>query len=1021
MIRRSSAVSIINTGSQFQPDEIMNNPYLDITFEPDGGEEAGQYLELWKPSAKLSRLENAAKGEYSYLLFSLSYAILPSNACVDLKYATMNVRSLVNYVRPDYFGYDVIKFSDTNGLAFLKAIQDNLQYEEDLCDSDSFFNMLAMFSTLNNMASMGENVHRNPDDAQCSNYLMEPAVLLQLPFDSAKFLQWLALAQNLVFSLELEMVEFVSGWPLDAKVADVYLQLLLMVRKLKQRVAFGFALIADMMDRYPGKDEKFPAMIMKEILLPCAPLISFFKDRGMLMLEQVKKQSWPFKKRSKDREELVTFSGSLLDPALDAVFSHCIFSNDYWENFQKQNCFFPPLEDNFEDLLERICEWESDEQTSACLKPFSLSEEDHRPDKEECPENFSLKESIKSIFELCVSSGMVKVDSKIKTAADLYLVLKDLPKEKLAPFSCIKKCARTLEILKKKQKKDIVMGVTEYVTQKHSLLQTKRRIALACKSLAEILKKNLVAVMKDGKIPPFDAEEIKSSIGTVKSQKVTKEDILKSGFSDVFATGILPNLPKFEVKDEHEDYLNEVANYFQIKIRTLVYKIMKDSLACLDNKFLEVYQDWDFIQYLLPTLIARFLTVKRAFGSKVSSSRIFRFLDELVGYYQEQVESHIVSNGTPTPPPTPNLLQLESKYSTFKICDCTGVNYGRLSSAYSIMAMRYEEFTRLMEWIGFGENCENIYHAPGLVKGDDYKWLKTSDSVGNFKTFKRLFWKINSELSENHRQQMESILNGFANSLEKFRDRIFVLLMLARRSFGLPPYGAVIPSNTRLSNLHQTLAILSEMKIFTEISLFHLWKDADIPVCFFYLAIMKFFHLWNSHLLGIDNPARFCMDKYHSGRYCNTMTDNAKVNPELHLLKLSEIFAQLRKRDMEVSKGHIPPYSVPIECGSLVRETVQQFMDGDVDAFLHTIRCLLFPSAEEEENAPKRKKVCAVCGLWEGYMGAKLKLCRMCRDDIDNTSVPKLWYCGKLCKKKAFKDGTHNALHDEYLISQLQI
>jgi hypothetical protein len=133
-----------------------------------------------------------------------------------------------------------------------------------------------------------------------AEFLLEPWLVMQLPWHPALYYQWLAAALPEVFKAKKQLSEFYY-WPVPKQTFLAVAKLLSMVETLHRRIILGFRLInwlPNSKDSYSSGfdlNSNIALLILNLIVLPSLPTIEFFVgDKFNTVVRAVKRMAWSY-------------------------------------------------------------------------------------------------------------------------------------------------------------------------------------------------------------------------------------------------------------------------------------------------------------------------------------------------------------------------------------------------------------------------------------------------------------------------------------------------------------------------------------------------------------------------------------------------------------------------------------------------------------------------------------------------------------------------------------------------------
>jgi hypothetical protein len=181
-------------------------------------------------------------------------------------------------------------------------------------DTESETKLYLAFATYHSSSTQKQLFADEGDLHLCESpaeFLLEPWLLMQVPWHPAVYYQWLiaALAEELK-AME-QLVEFYV-WPVPKRLVSAVCKLLMMVEKLHQRLLCGFRLINWLANDNKDSCSRFDTncqtvqSILNLVILPSLPTIEFLVgDKFNIMANALKRMAWPSEGRLTAEEELV--------------------------------------------------------------------------------------------------------------------------------------------------------------------------------------------------------------------------------------------------------------------------------------------------------------------------------------------------------------------------------------------------------------------------------------------------------------------------------------------------------------------------------------------------------------------------------------------------------------------------------------------------------------------------------------------------------------------------------------------
>jgi len=141
-----------------------------------------------------------------------------------------------------------------------------------------------------------------------AEFLLEPWLLMQVPWNPAVYYQWLIAALAEVLRAKQQLVEF-HTWLVGENLFSAVAKLLTQVETLHRRIILGFDLINWLSNSHvvsSGFDINCQAVecILNMVVLPSLPVIEFLlDDKFNIMVRALKRMAWPTEIQSTAAEE----------------------------------------------------------------------------------------------------------------------------------------------------------------------------------------------------------------------------------------------------------------------------------------------------------------------------------------------------------------------------------------------------------------------------------------------------------------------------------------------------------------------------------------------------------------------------------------------------------------------------------------------------------------------------------------------------------------------------------------------
>ena len=193
-----------------------------------------------------------------------------------------------------------VKFNESLGIDLIHAIAD--KFEEIILLSGTEINngilVKEVYNILYNLVSDYCSIPSHGCDEKpklCTNakdFVLEPCVLIQLPWKTVLLHQWLVVALIEVLLIEKESMEL-RHWPLPENLVAVASETLLLIKNLKERITLGFAIMCRMAHTHPNIDPNLHGYIMDVVVAPSVPVLSFLvTGKARQVVKSIKMMAW---------------------------------------------------------------------------------------------------------------------------------------------------------------------------------------------------------------------------------------------------------------------------------------------------------------------------------------------------------------------------------------------------------------------------------------------------------------------------------------------------------------------------------------------------------------------------------------------------------------------------------------------------------------------------------------------------------------------------------------------------------
>jgi hypothetical protein len=144
-----------------------------------------------------------------------------------------------------------------------------------------------------------------------AEFLLEPWLLMQLPWHPAVYYQWLTAALAEVLKARKQLAEF-YWWPVPKRLTSAVNKMLLLLESLHHRLNCGFRLINWLANFNKDSDSgheincQTVECILNLVILPSLPTIEFLVgDQFSILARVLKRMAWPVGGNSTEENELV--------------------------------------------------------------------------------------------------------------------------------------------------------------------------------------------------------------------------------------------------------------------------------------------------------------------------------------------------------------------------------------------------------------------------------------------------------------------------------------------------------------------------------------------------------------------------------------------------------------------------------------------------------------------------------------------------------------------------------------------
>jgi hypothetical protein len=221
-------------------------------------------------------------------------------------------------------------FSQIYGLAFWSQLSVLLASINKREYQDATYMLTSYHHSGNNLRRLFANKEDLHLCQSAAEWLLEPWLVMQLPWHPAVYYQWLIAALAEVLKAKLQLVEFYS-WPVPNELIPVLVRLLSPIETLHYRIISGFRLI-NWLSSSKKESKSITEIncqtvqcILNLIILPSLPIIKFLLgDQFNTVVRSLKRMIWPCEgvptATAKEEYAAVCFSTARIDKYQLPVF-----------------------------------------------------------------------------------------------------------------------------------------------------------------------------------------------------------------------------------------------------------------------------------------------------------------------------------------------------------------------------------------------------------------------------------------------------------------------------------------------------------------------------------------------------------------------------------------------------------------------------------------------------------------------------------------------------------------------------
>jgi hypothetical protein len=222
-------------------------------------------------------------------------------------------------------------FNHIYGLHFWHTVM-NLQ--NSIFAEKNIQNTMYMLPTIYHSSNTQQQLFANEGDLHLSEtsaeFLLEPWLLIQLPWHPAVYYQWLIAALAEVLKAQKELVEF-YWWPVPKKLFAAVGKLLSQVETLYRRILTGFRLInwlSSGEDSGNGFETNCQTVecILNMIVLPSLPVIEFLvSNKFNIVVRALKRLAWLSRGKEEEDCQVISFVVNEVQGAIENFAKKAFF------------------------------------------------------------------------------------------------------------------------------------------------------------------------------------------------------------------------------------------------------------------------------------------------------------------------------------------------------------------------------------------------------------------------------------------------------------------------------------------------------------------------------------------------------------------------------------------------------------------------------------------------------------------------------------------------------------------------
>ncbi|XP_059480679.1 uncharacterized protein LOC132199744 [Neocloeon triangulifer] len=432
-----------------------------------------------------------------------------------------------------------------------------------------------------------------PQDHQPADFLLNNGLVWQLHLSPILLSQWLMTALYVLLDYEEKTAPYRYA-PIPVQIAEVAQDVLVFLKDLRRRIAYGFMLIGHLVKIHPKRDGRVTRLIREDIV---APVLASLK----VMLKDEDKH---FQYLVKMLPDVIEFAKSL---SCSCMIEHLAY-------IDPRNHYFVDQEYDSDLLSSSIvftqAFYDDKRQIKPCFGELSTKIKD-------------LKKKINEvvIYDLLPWSGQMVIE--VYNAGMLWEVMQ----LHLRP-----------ELANTKLDGDIY-SLANIIYNSHDVLIS--RLEEVCRDKQQAMRRNCLSTLL--------IKEHRNALAHIKASWFFREveTFITSGKVELMEATTVICKAKFGknslIRKRRNEFLKEwdgtsnpclnldepvLGNHNPIRtgVLELIKKIIADNS---DAELVELYPDWAFVHYILPTFVNCFQTKSSGFSDKFSET----FLEEVLGLF----------------------------------------------------------------------------------------------------------------------------------------------------------------------------------------------------------------------------------------------------------------------------------------------------------------------------------------------------------------------------------------------------